>query len=120
MLQQEIEDYLDLFPEAEIGYPFGPEARVYKVLGKMFALLAIHRGELSMTVKGTPADNELLVSQFKGIIPGYHMNKQHWVTVSLESDVNDGMIRDLAAQSYKLVVSTLPKAQQKRLQLLGA
>lgn len=120
MKRNELEGYIDQLPEAESSYPFGPDAMVYKVAGKMFALIAYHQGEERVTVKGMPADNELLVSQFSGIIPGYHMNKQHWLTVSLEQDVNAGMICDLVKGSYQLVVSKLPKGERNRLHLLGA
>ncbi|MGF1724946.1 MmcQ/YjbR family DNA-binding protein [Photobacterium nomapromontoriensis] len=119
MKRNELEFFVNQLPETESSYPFGPEAMVYKVAGKMFALIAFHQNEERVTVKGMPADNELLVSQFSGIMPGYHMNKQHWLTVSLEQDVNAGMICDLVKGSYQLVVSKLPKAERNRLILQG-
>ncbi|GAL03655.1 uncharacterized protein conserved in bacteria [Photobacterium aphoticum] len=111
-------DYLAQLPEADSSFPFGPEAEVFKVSGKMFALVAHYNGEWCITLKGTPVDNMFLCEQFTGIIPGYHMNKQHWITVSLEQDVNASMICDLAKQSYTLVVSKLPKGERTRLQML--
>ncbi|MGR5148210.1 MmcQ/YjbR family DNA-binding protein [Photobacterium alginatilyticum] len=115
MKQQELEEYLGKFPGSEGSYPFGPEALVYKVMGKMFALVAIHQGVPQVTYKCQPADGEVLVSQFEGIIPGYHMNKRHWITVSLSSDVNDAMLVDLADKSYQLVVSKLRKVDREAL-----
>lgn len=115
MQQQKLEDYLAGFKGSEGSYPFGPEALVYKVMGKMFALVAVHQGVPQVTYKCQPADGELLVSQFEGIIPGYHMNKRHWITVSLSSDVNEAMLSDLADKSYQLVVSKLRKVDREAL-----
>lgn len=108
MEQQVLEAHLSKFKGAEGCYPFGPEVLVFKVKGKMFALVAEHQGELKVTYKCAPADGEMLVGLFAGIIPGYHMNKRHWITVSLNSDVNDAMLCDLADKSYQLVLTSSP------------
>ncbi|MGF1686847.1 MmcQ/YjbR family DNA-binding protein [Photobacterium japonica] len=118
MEHTDLVDYLAQLPESDSSYPFGPDAEVFKVSGKMFALVAHYYGEWRVTLKGTPVDNIFLAEQFKGIMPGYHMNKQHWITVSLEQDVSGSMICDLAKQSYALVVSKLPKGERTRLQML--
>jgi len=110
--------YLNQFKGAEGCYPFGPEALVFKVMGKMFALVAEYQGVTRVTYKCQPADGELLVSQFEGIVPGYYMNKRHWITVSLNSDVNEAMLCDLADKSYQLVVSKLRKVDREELALL--
>lgn len=116
---QQLETFLNQFSGAEASYPFGPEALVYKVCGKMFALVGEHQGEARVTVKCQPADGELLVSQFHGIVPGYYMNKRHWITISLASDVDEAMVCDLAKQSYALVVSKLKKADRESLAVAG-
>lgn len=100
---------------SEQSYPFGPDAAVFKVRDKMFALIAFHKEKLCITLKATPADVEVLTEQFDAIIPGYHMNKKHWITVTVEGDVSEGMIKDLVDGSYKLVVSKLPKVQREAL-----
>ena len=96
--------------------PFGPDALVFKVMGKMFALLSQKKNEKKLTLKCDPSDAAVLVSQFDEIIPGYHMNKKHWITVSLKGDVPIGIMRDLATKSYELVVSKLTKAEKKKLE----
>lgn len=115
MTNLELENYLDTFMCAESGYPFGPEALVFKVKGKMFAILSQREGREYVTLKVKPEDGEVLTSQFSDITPGYHTNKRHWVTVYYPGDVEDGMIEDLCARSYQLVVSKLPKAQRELL-----
>lgn len=118
MEQSKLEQYLSTLPGAESSYPFGPEALVYKVMGKMFALVSQLDDSPRLTVKIVPADGEVLVEQFAAIIPGYHMNKRHWITLTLDGDVPDSMMIDLSKQSYELVAAKLTKAEKNRLALL--
>ena len=97
---------------ATASYPFGSEVLVYKVMGKMFALLAEDEATPRINLKCAPADAEMLVSEYKSIIPGYHMNKKHWITVSLMGDVPEDMLVDLISDSYDLVVSKLTNANK--------
>jgi predicted DNA-binding protein (MmcQ/YjbR family) len=100
---------------AEETYPFGPETRVFKVAGKVFALdnTPIHRGlsepTVSVTVKALPENVPRLIRSVEGIDPGYHMNKKHWVTVRLDGTVPADHVRELLAESHALVVASLPK-----------
>ncbi len=100
---------------AEASYPFGPEALVYKVMGKMFALVCEEQPVSRVTLKCLPADGESLVSLYDSISPGYYMNKKHWITLSLDGEVSDGMTTELTQGSYDLVVSKLTKADKKKL-----
>ena len=104
-----LEKYLSKFRGAESSYPFGPEALVYKIKGKMFALIAHDEETPRVTLKCSPANCEILVSQFKSIVPGYYMNKKHWITITFSNEVPEELIKDLANESYSLVVSKLPK-----------
>lgn len=115
MERAELERVLSSFRGAEASCPFGPEALVYKVRGKMFALLS-QDDNPSVTLKCSPEDGELLVGQFEAIKPGYHMNKRHWLTVSLSGDLPDAMLRGLAGDSYALVVKGLGKAVRAELE----
>ncbi len=116
MKKKEIEEYLSKFKGSEGGYPFGPEALVFKVMGKMFALVSQQEETPRVTLKCSPADGEVLVSQFDSVIPGYYMNKKHWITISLNGDLSGEMIRDLSSESYHLVVSKLTKTDKKKLE----
>ena len=104
-----LEDYLSEFQGAEASMPFGPEALVYKVMGKMFALVSQKEETPRVTLKCKPADGEVLTAQYESIQPGYYMNKRHWITITLKDDISKGMIEDLASDSYALVVSKLTK-----------
>ncbi|WP_295893400.1 MmcQ/YjbR family DNA-binding protein [uncultured Vibrio sp.] len=112
MDSQSLEQYLMKFAGAATDFPFGPEVLVLKVKGKMFALIAERDGRQTVNLKVNPADGEVLVSQFSGIKPGYHMNKRHWITVDLDDDVEDSLIEELGDRSYQLVVSKLKKSER--------
>lgn len=118
MDKKDIEKYLSAFKGAESNYPFGPEVLVYKVMGKMFALVSQEEKPARVTLKCIPEDGALLVSQFDSIVPGYHMNKKHWITISLTTELPKEMLMDLADSSYNLIVAKLTKKEQKLLKKL--
>ncbi|MEH0696204.1 MmcQ/YjbR family DNA-binding protein [Vibrio owensii] len=109
---KELDQFLDTFMCAESSFPFGPEALVFKIKGKMFAVLAQRHGREYVSLKVKPEDGEVLTSQFTDITPGYHLNKRHWITVYFNGDVEDGLVQDLCERSYDLVVAKLTKAQR--------
>lgn len=113
----QLEEYLQKMPASETDYPFGPEVTVYKVKGKMFALLSEREGRQYVNLKCQPEDGEILTSQLEGIIPGYHMNKRHWVSVYLDNtDVDESLLYELCDRSYRLVVSKLKKSDRVELE----
>ena len=75
--------------------PFGPEALVYKVVGKMFALVAWEDDPLSITLKCEPGQALLLRDVYPAVRPGYHMNKTHWNTIILCGTTHLPLIRHL-------------------------
>jgi predicted DNA-binding protein (MmcQ/YjbR family) len=90
-------------------FPFGPEASVFKVAGKMFALSALESTPLQVSVKCEPDLAMALRDTYPAIGPGYHLNKRHWNTITLDGSLPDQLVRDLIEDSYDLVVSALPK-----------
>ena len=95
--------------------PFGPETSVFKVRGKMFALSALERTPLEVSVKCDPDLAVELRGSYGAIRPGYHLNKRHWNTVTLDGTLSDQLVRDLIEDSYDLVVSGLPKRTREQL-----
>jgi predicted DNA-binding protein (MmcQ/YjbR family) len=89
-------------------FPFGPEHSVFKVAGKMFALSALDRTPLEVSVKCEPDLAAQLRHTYPAIRPGYHLNKRHWNTITLDGSVPDELVRDMIEDSYDLVVSALP------------
>jgi predicted DNA-binding protein (MmcQ/YjbR family) len=98
--------------------PFGPETIVYKVVGKMFAATGTDRIPATANLKCDPERAIQLRNQYKSIIPGYHMNKQHWNTVTLESELDDRFIKELIDHSYELVASALSKKEKENLEAM--
>ena len=90
-------------------FPFGPETSVFKVAGKIFALSALQRAPLRVSVKCEPELAVALRASYAAVRPGYHLNKRHWNTVTLGDDVPDRLVRDMVEDSYDLVVSALPR-----------
>jgi predicted DNA-binding protein (MmcQ/YjbR family) len=96
-------------------FPFGPEHSVFKVAGKMFALSALDRTPLQVSVKCDPELAVGLRDSYPAIRPGYHLNKRHWNTITLDGGLPDQVVRDLIEDSYDLVVSALPKRVRDQL-----
>ncbi len=97
-------------------YPFDDKVRVYRIGNKIFALTS-EDSPISVNLKCDPIYALELRSLYRGIIAGYHMNKKHWNTILLEdSDVDDGLVKELIDHSFELVYSSLTKKQREALQ----
>ncbi|MES2923442.1 MAG: MmcQ/YjbR family DNA-binding protein [Verrucomicrobiota bacterium] len=99
-------------PGAEETTPFGPDALVYKVGGKMFALTVPDEFPARINLKCDPERSISLRDEYEAIIPGYHMNKRHWNTLVLDGSLPAKLVRELIDHSYELVVASLPKSWQ--------
>ena len=96
-------------------FPFTHEHSVFKVRGKMFAISALGREPLEVSVKCDPELAVELRNSYPAIRPGYHLNKRHWNTITLDGSLPDRLVRDLIEDSYDLVVSALPKRTRTQL-----
>ena len=96
-------------------FPFGRAHSVFKVGGKLFAISALDRTPLEVSVKCDPDLALDLRVSYAEIRPGYHLNKRHWNTVTLDGGLPDQLVRDLVEDSYDLVVSALPKRMRTQL-----
>jgi predicted DNA-binding protein (MmcQ/YjbR family) len=107
-------------PEAREEFPFGPRVSVFKVGGKMFALSDLSSRPLQVSVKCEPDLAEQLRATYSAVAPGYHLNKRHWNTLTLDGSLPDATVLDMIEDSYDLVVAGLAKAVRQRLQLTAA
>ena len=96
--------------------PFGPESLVFKVMGKMFALIAWDETPLRITLKCDPDLALILRAQYQSVQPGYYMNKKHWNTITLDGSISDEQILEMIDNSYELVVKGLKKADRQELE----
>lgn len=103
------------------SFPFDEHTLVFKVMGKMFALIPLEKweaGEQWINLKCDPERSELLREEYTGITGGYHMSKKHWNTVGCNADVPPELVLELTDHSYDLVVSGLPKKIRTSLETL--
>ncbi|MEU5535850.1 MmcQ/YjbR family DNA-binding protein [Streptomyces sp. NPDC020362] len=116
MTPQELRAFCLSFNAAVEDFPFNPDTSVFKVRGKLFALTRLDAQPLTVNLKCDPEDAVRLRGEHEGlIVPGYHMNKRHWNTVTVDGGLSDRMVEELIEDSYDLVVAGLPKAERLRL-----
>lgn len=98
---------------------FQPAWQAFKYLlgGKMYAYIGINdqNGRPIMTLKLDPAYSDMLRNKYNDIIPGYYMNKQHWSTVYLDSEVPRQVIADMVRAAHKVVLLSLSKKAQQEI-----
>jgi predicted DNA-binding protein (MmcQ/YjbR family) len=113
---EELRAFCLSFNAAVEDFPFRPEISVFKVKGKLFALTTLDVRPLTVNLKCDPEDAVRLRAEHPGlIVPGYHMNKRHWNTVTVDGELPDRLVRELIEDSYDLVVAGLPRAERLRL-----
>ena len=104
------------FPGAYEDFLFGPESSVFKVEGKLFAISALDRSPLNVSLKCEPELAEELRSGYPDtVLPGYHLNKRHWNTVMCDGALPNTLVRDMVEDSYDLIVAAMPRAVRERL-----
>ena len=103
------------FPGSEQTFPFGHQTSVFKVAGKMFALSALESEPLKVSLKCEPELAAQLRPTYTAIAPGYHLNKRHWNTITLDGSLADDMVRNLIEDSYDLIVAALPRRARDEL-----
>lgn len=104
-------------PHATEDQPFGPHNVVFRVGGKIFALLALDAHPPSLNYKGDPDDLVDQRERYGCVSPGWHMNKRHWNTVVADGEVPADELRGWLAASHRLVYASLPKAARAALPL---
>ena len=97
-------------PDTTEGMPFGETVLVFKVGGKMFALMSLHEVPATANLKCDPDLALDLRDRYEQVRPGYHMNKKHWNTVEIEGGIPAGELRRMIDHSFELVIRSLPKA----------
>lgn len=99
-----------------VEQPFGPDVDVFKVQGKVFALMPTGNGPLSISLKCDPVLATLLRDTYPAVTPGWHLNKKHWNSVQVDGSVADDEIEEWIDHSYAQVIKGMTKAQRAALQ----
>jgi predicted DNA-binding protein (MmcQ/YjbR family) len=101
-------------PGVTEDFPFDEKTLVFKVCGKMFALLDVDFFE-SVNLKCDPEKAQELRASYTSIKPAYHMNKKHWNTVENDGSIEDGFLLQMTDDSYDLVIQKLTKKERAML-----
>jgi predicted DNA-binding protein (MmcQ/YjbR family) len=112
---EDLREYLLAKPGTTEEIPFGPQALVYKVMGKMFALIAWDETPIRVSLKCDPDRAVALRAVFKAVRGAYHFDKKHWNMVALDGSVPQSELLGMIDDSYDLVVKGLPKAKREEL-----
>ena len=105
-------------PDVTITQPFGDGCDVFKVMDKVFMLSFHLEGKAVINLKVLPDTGTMLRDIYPFIRTGWHMNKQHWISVFADEELEEELLQDLVMNSYELVVSKLNKGQRQRIELL--
>ena len=110
---EELREYCLSKKGVEESLPFGPDALVFKVLGKVFLITVLNEHPLQFNVKCEPENAIALREQYSCVLPGYHMNKKHWNTVIADGSVSDSLLQSWITDSYHLVLNKVPRKQRE-------
>lgn len=118
MYLEEIREYCLAKKGVEECLPFGEDTLVFKVMGKLFLLTNIESNPVRFNVKCNPEKALELRENFHCVIPGYHMNKQHWNTIICDGSATRKQIQEWIDDSYSLIVNSLTKKLKSDLENL--
>lgn len=99
-------------PGTEECLPFDDVTLVYKVMGKMYALIPIEKEACSISVKCDPEKAIELRENFQAVQEARHFNKKYWNTLFPNMDMNDAQIKHWILHSIEEVIQKLPKVKQ--------
>ena len=113
MNAEEVRTFCLSLNETTESFPFNDTTLVFKVAGKIYALLNLE-GELSINLKCDPELALSLREHFDAVLPGYHMNKKYWNTI-LVDQVSEDQLKGWIEHSRDQVVMKLPVKDRERL-----
>lgn len=113
MTARELEAACRALAGATKEHPFrDQEITVFKVGGKVFAIARLVHDPVRVSLKCDPELAVQLRATYPAIQPGYHLNKRHWNTVTIDGSLPDRMVVDLIRASYGLIVDALPRTRR--------
>ncbi len=106
---EEIREYCIAKKGVTEGFPFNETALVFKVMGKMYAILDLSEDSRGLSLKCDPEKAIELREQHSEVTPAWHFNKQHWNNVCITGGLSGEEISELIDHSYELIVNSLTK-----------
>ena len=114
-----LEDHCGHKPGSTAGFPFGREHRVFKVRGKIFAVLHLEESPVKITLKADPELTGLLRGQYPSIQPARYLDKRYWSTLTCDGTVPEDEVIELLDTSYDIIVENLKKSDREALKGAG-
>ncbi len=104
MTEDELKHYCLSLPMVYSDQPFHDDTVAFRHTAnhKTFVFMIHAHGRLHINLKCEPLRAQLLRDSYTGVEPGYHMNKQHWNSVFLDTDVPDFEIKNMIDASHEL------------------
>lgn len=115
MNTEALREYCLAKPGVTESFPFDEVTLVFKVGNKVFALLNTESRPTTLNLKCDPERAVQLREEYAAVTPGFHMNKVHWNTVTVDGSVRSSEIQAWIDHSYELVRKSLPKAVREQL-----
>jgi len=112
---EELREYCIDRPGVTESFPFDTVTLVFKVGGKMFALVDTEGRPTTLALKCDPERAVQLREEYAAVVPGFHMNKSHWNTITIDGSIRSSLLQEWIDHSYELVRRSLPKAVQNEL-----
>lgn len=96
------------------GFPFGEDVLVFKVSGRIFLLARLDIHPMTINLKCDPELAIELRERFEAVRPGYHMNKKHWNTITLDGSIPPSELKKMIDHSYELVDKRMLRASKEK------
>ncbi len=114
-----VEDRCARKPGSTSGFPFGEEHRVFKVRGKIFAVLHVEESPTKVTFKADPELTGLLRGQYPSVRPARYFDKRYWSTLTCDGTVPTDEVVELLDASYDIVFDGLKRSDREALKGAG-
>ena len=113
-----VRDFCLSLPEVTEDFPFDETTLVFRIRGKIFAMIDLENIEW-FVLKCEPELAIELRERYAEIAPAWHMNKRHWNQINLFGDLPDSLVISMICHSYDAVVSKMPKRMREGLAATG-
>lgn len=76
---------------------------------KVFLWTYERDGYLNLNVKVDPEWRDFFRNAYESVIPGYHLNKEHWNTIIIDGTIPDSEIKKMIEESYRIITDSPTK-----------
>ena len=111
---ESLRKYCLAFPHATENVQWGYDL-CFKLDGKLFAVAPLEVAPLRLSFKAS-AENFAELCEREGVRPAPYMARAQWVAIEQLNTIPDAELRELLAESYRLVWERLPKKRRAELE----